>query len=66
MKRGLKGNNHLRDHLAIVSYNPLPDEKGTERVRIDSIRFWKQLRYNPLPDEKGTESATASSSIYLG
>ena len=45
-------------------YNPLPDEKGTERrPKIACGRC--DERYNPLPDEKGTESRTVGLSLLM-
>ena len=40
--------------LPVVGYNPLPDEKGTERS-MTSTSHLHVVSYNPLPDEKGTE-----------
>ena len=38
------------------SYNPLPDEKGTESTEDGETPITYAICYNPLPDEKGTES----------
>ena len=62
-KRGLKDTADMINFAAnltteSVSYNPFPDEKGTESTpenRRDSIDFHHVTRYNPFPDEKGTE-----------
>ena len=49
-----------------MSYNPFPDEKGTERFLqcVHNAAF--SLRgYNPFPDEKGTESKRCATSTVL-
>ena len=63
MKRGLKdrGGGGEKRLKRISGYNPLPDEKGTERRLNDLLihDVYALLCYNPLPDEKGTESVRA-------
>ena len=57
MKRGLKGALAKAWDTAILSYNPCPDEKGTERWYQGGITGTAGYSYNPCPDEKGTESS---------
>ena len=40
----------------IISFNPCPDEKGTERLTWGPP-VWERSGFNPCPDEKGTERA---------
>ena len=55
MKRGLKVSLDYSHPTCHASYNPCPDEKGTERTPPTPRRHELQC-YNPCPDEKGTES----------
>ena len=64
MKRGLKAVKRYADFSVcepMIGYNRFPDEKGTEREKVDYP--WKGS-YNRFPDEKGTESARVGQQLF--
>ncbi len=39
----------------ILSFNPIPDEEGTEMNTKTGETAWRWRGFNPIPDEEGTE-----------